>query len=262
MSLLVALVSPGGSPGSTTTALALALGWPGPVIVAECDPAGGSVLAGALGGHHPGGVGLMEHAIEAGRGVEAGAAALPAQLVPLDSSRTRMILPGVTDPRQAVGLASAWPALTATLTAQEADVIADCGRLDAGPAQPLPVLAAASAIAVVLRPTLRQVWAARSRIDMLTQLTGDGARLGLIVIGSGSYTAREVAASLGIPLLAQLPADARSAAVLSDGAPQHRSFCSGPLLTAARGAALGLADESLAVTSGVGVGAASGAGTG
>jgi hypothetical protein len=36
---LYALLSPGGSAGVTTTALALALTWPRPVILAECDPA-------------------------------------------------------------------------------------------------------------------------------------------------------------------------------------------------------------------------------
>jgi hypothetical protein len=240
MGTLVALVSPGGSPGVTTTALALALGWPSQVIVAECDPAGGSVLAGALGGYHPGGVGLMEHAIETGRNPEAGAAALAAQLVPLDSSQTLMVLPGLTDPRQAAGLAAGWAAVTASLAAQDADVIADCGRLDAGPSQPLPIIAAANAVAVVMRPTLRQMWAARPRIDMLSQLTGGSGRLVLIVTGAGSYPAREMAVGLGVPLLAELPADATSAAVLSDGASQRRNFASGPLLTAARAAASAL----------------------
>ena len=46
MGSLFALTSPGGSPGVTTAALALAFTWPGSVIVAECDPAGGAVLAG------------------------------------------------------------------------------------------------------------------------------------------------------------------------------------------------------------------------
>src|SRR4029077_16011189 len=67
MGSVFGLVSPGGSPGVTTAALALAIGWPAPVIVAECDPGGGAVLAGALGGHVPAAVGLVEHAIEAGR---------------------------------------------------------------------------------------------------------------------------------------------------------------------------------------------------
>ena len=67
MGELYALVSAGGSPGVTTAAITLALTWPSPVIVAECDPSGGDVLAGLLAGHVPAGPGLMEHAIEAGR---------------------------------------------------------------------------------------------------------------------------------------------------------------------------------------------------
>ena len=40
---LFALISAGGSPGVTTSALALTLGWPSRVILAECDPSGGDV---------------------------------------------------------------------------------------------------------------------------------------------------------------------------------------------------------------------------
>jgi hypothetical protein len=47
---LIALISAKGSPGVTTTALALALTWTSPVILAECDPSGGSVLPGFLRG--------------------------------------------------------------------------------------------------------------------------------------------------------------------------------------------------------------------
>jgi hypothetical protein len=234
MGSLFALVSAGGSPGVTTTALALALSWPARVIVAECDPGGGAVLAGALRGHQPGGVGLMEHAIEAGRDLQTATAALAGQLVALDANRTRMVLPGLTDPRQAAGLASEWPAVALTLTGQSCDVIADCGRLDAGQSQPFAVLAAASTVAVVLRPTLRQVWAARPRIDTLAQLPGGAARLVLLLTGPGTHPAREIAAALGIPVAASLPADPKSAAVLSDGAARRRQFTSGPLLTAAR----------------------------
>jgi hypothetical protein len=236
MAGLYALISAGGSPGVTTTALALALAWPAPAIVAECDPSGGDVLAGLLAGHVPAGRGLTAHAIEAGRSVRAATASLGAQLLPLDADRARTLLPGLTDPRQAAGLASAWPAVAATLTAQQSDVIADCGRLDAGSEQPLAVLSAASAVALVLRPTLRQVWAARPRIDMLAQLLGGTARVVLLVTGPGSYPARELADTLGVPVAAVLPDDARTAVVLSDGLGRHKQVSSGRLLASARAA--------------------------
>ena len=47
---LHALLSPGGSPGVTTAAIALAFTWPGPVILAECDPSGSDVIPGMFGG--------------------------------------------------------------------------------------------------------------------------------------------------------------------------------------------------------------------
>ena len=229
---LFALTSPGGSPGVTTAALALAFTWPGPVIVAECDPAGGAVLAGALAGHLPGGPGLVEHAIVAGHNPHAAAGGLPSQLVPLDTSRTRMLLPGLTDPRQAAGLAPAWPAVAASLAAQSSDVLADCGRLDASAGAPYAVLASAAMVAVVMRPTLRQVWAARPRIEMLSQLRGGTDRVVLLLTGPGAYPAKEIAAALGVEVAATLPDDPKSAAVLSDGE-RRRRFGSGELMTAA-----------------------------
>jgi Mrp family chromosome partitioning ATPase len=46
MSVIV-LTSASGSPGVSTTAVGLALSWPGPVLLVEADPTGGSaVLAG------------------------------------------------------------------------------------------------------------------------------------------------------------------------------------------------------------------------
>lgn len=240
MADLYALVSAGGSPGVTTVALALALTWPADVIVAECDPGGGDILAGLLAGHVPATTGLMEHAVEAGRDGHAAAAALGSQLVSLDAGQARSLLPGVTDPRQAAGLAPAWAAIAGTLTAQRADVIADCGRLDAGPGQPRAVVSAARTVAMVLRPTLRQVWSARSRVEMLTQLLDGGDRLALLLTGPGTHSPREVADALRLPVAAVLPADARAARLLSDGIGTRRHLGSAPLLRSARtaGAAL------------------------
>ena len=138
---IFALISPGGAPGVTTTALAIALTWPRPVIVAECDPGGGDILAGLFAGHLPAPRGLIGAAFEAGRGPAAVTAELGKQLAPLDDSGRRRFLAGITDPRQAASLAPVWPAIAAALGNQDCDVIADCGRLDAGAGQPLSVLA-------------------------------------------------------------------------------------------------------------------------
>ncbi len=239
---LYALVSAGGSPGVTTAAVALALAWPSAVIVAECDPSGGDILAGLLTGHVPASLGLMEHAIEAGRDGYAAARALGDQLIPLDADGTKKLLPGLTDPRQAAGLASAWPAVAATLAAQHSDVIADCGRLDAGPGQPNAILTTARTVALVMRPTIRQVWSALSRVEILTQL-GVSSRLALLLTGPGTRSAREVAQAVGVPVAAALPDDARSAALLSDGLGGERNLSSRALLRSARAAGQALRDH-------------------
>jgi len=230
---IYALVSAGGAPGVTTAALALALTWPSQVVLAECDPSGGDILAGLLRGQVPARQGLTEHAIEAGRGLQAAHSILASQLIPLDRDHSRMLLPGMTDPRQATGLGPAWSAIATTLVGEPADVIADCGRLDAGDGQPLPVLLAARVVVVVLRPSLRQVWAARSRIDILMRLLGGIGRLVLLLTGPGSRSAKDIASALGVQVSAQLPADGRTAAALSDGAAGRRRLISGQLIRSA-----------------------------
>jgi hypothetical protein len=246
MGEVYALTSAGGAPGTTTAAVALALTWPAPVIVAECDPSGGDILAGLLAGHVPARRGLMELAIDAGRSPAAAAVGLPDQLVPLAEDQATMVLPGLTDPRQSAGLSAAWPAVASALAGQSADVIADCGRLDGGADAPLGVLAAARAVAIVLRPSLRQVWAARPRVDMLLTLLGDPARLALLLTGPGPYSRHEVAQALGLPVAAVLPDDAKTAALLSDGLGGRRGLLTSPLLRSAGAAGVALRSHSLA----------------
>jgi hypothetical protein len=237
---LHALVSAGGSPGVTTTALALALNWPSPVILAECDPSGGDILPGLFAGHLPATTGLLNLAFEAGRGLTAAAGELARQLIRLDESGTRMLLAGLTDPRQAPLLAPSWPVLAATLAAHGCDVIADCGRLDAGDGQPLSVLTEASRILLVMRPTLRQAARAKSRIDMLSQLLGGTSGVALLLAGKGSYDAKDLTRALGVPVAGTLPHDAGAASVLSDGEGRRRDLASRPLLRAAKATARAL----------------------
>jgi hypothetical protein len=233
---MYSLISPGGSPGVTTTALALALTWPRPVIVAECDPGGGDVLAGLFAGHLSAPRGLLGVAFEAGRGQAAVFAELSGQLVPLDESRTRRLLAGISDPRQAPGLSPVWPAIATGLAGQDADVLADCGRLDVGANQPVSVLAESAMVLVVMRPVLRQVAAARPRVEMVAQLLGDRRRIGLILIGEKGLRSGEIAKALDVRVIATLPEDEKAASVLSDGIGRRSGIGRRPLMRAADGA--------------------------
>jgi hypothetical protein len=231
---MYALVSAGGSPGVTTTALALALTWPGAVVVAECDPAGGDVLAGLYSGHLTAPRGLLSVAVEASSGVVAMSAEIAGQLVPLDDSGSAAVLTGLDDPRQAAGLAPAWSAIAGLLASHSADVIADCGRLDACDMQPLGILAESALVALVLRPSLRQVARARPRIEMLAALAGGLGQVGLLLVGEKGHGPKEIAAALAVPVLAVLPADERTAALLSDGAGRRTGLAGRPLMRAAQ----------------------------
>ena len=233
---LYALLSPGGAPGVTTTALGLSLTWPGPVIVAECDPAGGAILAGLFAGHLPAPRGLLGVAFEAGRRFAPLSTAPGGHLAALDGSGRRMLLAGLSDPRQARGLAPAWPDIARLLASQPCDVIADCGRLDAGSAQPVSVMATAAVVVMVIRPTLRQVFAARPRVEMLLELCGGPERIGILLIGHRGHTPAEITKALGIPVLARMPFDSRTAGMLSDGVGRRASLADKPLIRAARSA--------------------------
>ena len=235
-----ALASAGGSPGVTTTALALALGWPSQVIMAECDPSGGDALAGLLSGHLPARTGLLPLALEAGGGAEVPADALWRQLIELDEERNCLLLAGISDPRQSAALQSSLPWIADALQALRADVLADCGRLDAVAAV-RPVLSAASLAVLVLRPTLRQVSRAVPRVEMLTNLVGR-ERVVALLVGEGTASGREIARSLGVPVAGQLPDDPKTAGVLSDGLGSRRALDSRPLLRAATAAGRRLRD--------------------
>ena len=134
-------------------------------------------------------------------------------------------------------------------------MIADCGRLDAGEG-PLAVLAAARVVALVLRPTLRQVASARPRVEMLGQLLDGLQRVTLLLAGEGSYAPRDVARALGVPIAGTLPDDRKAARVLSDGAGNRRSLPARPLLRAATTAGRQLRDRATAAAPESGAGRA------
>jgi len=70
---LIAVAADKGAPGVTTTALALAAVWPRPVLLAECDPAGGDLvyrLPAADGGRLDQRRGLLSLAVAARRGLQ------------------------------------------------------------------------------------------------------------------------------------------------------------------------------------------------
>ena len=238
---VIALSSAKGSPGVSTNALALALVWPRPVLLIECDPAGGDILAGYLAGSDPPGGGLLGLALLAGR--------QPLNLtdvwdraLPLDNSRTRHVLPAPADAGQWAPISDATDHLaeflvTLTATGTGPDVLLDAGR--SGQAGDTRWRGRADLQLVLLRPSLRGASAARSH---LTGQTGaaDAGRVGLIVVGDGPYRAGEIGNALGVSVFGVIAHDPVAAAVLGGERAAGRGFDRSPLLRSARSLCDGL----------------------
>lgn len=173
---LIVLAADKGAPGVTTAATALGAVWPRPVLLAECDPAGGDLayrLPGAGGMLNPA-RGLLSLGASARRGLRAEQIYEHTQRLVggLD------VLAGLTNGEQAAGLTWLWAPLGRALaTLPEADVLADCGRLGAHP-QLNDLLAEAQLLVLVTRAGLDHVAHLRERLALL----GEGTQVGVVVI--------------------------------------------------------------------------------
>lgn len=162
---LIVLAADKGAPGVTTAATALAAVWPRPVLLAECDPAGGDLayrLPAADGGVLNPAKGLLTLGATARRGLEAAQIQQHTQKIigGLD------VLVGLGHGEQAAGLTWLWGPLGRALAAiPGADVIADCGRLGAHP-QLGDLVAEAEQVVLLTRATLDHVAHLRERLQI------------------------------------------------------------------------------------------------
>lgn len=207
--MLIALCSLKGSPGATTTALALAARWPDPQtpVVVECDPAGGDLAARF---RHPSTPGLVSLAAAARKSsdasvlwqhvqrLSAGPAVIPG---PIGAEQARAALGILTSRRGSV--------LRAAGDQPGVVVLADCGRIDPDSAA-LPIIRAADAMVLL----------ARARDDELSHIAGKlraaatwNPRPGFVLVGDG-YTTAEVERELHVAVMGRLPNDPKGAAVL------------------------------------------------
>jgi MinD-like ATPase involved in chromosome partitioning or flagellar assembly len=239
MSLIV-LASAKGSPGVSTTALALAAVWRADrqVLLVEADPAG-SALAPRFGLGYDQGVAslapacrhhfLVEDITGHGQDLTVGAGRAGIE-----------VLVGVRAAEQARVLGRFWDGFGAAMAAQaDTDVIVDCGRL--WPDSPtLGLLRDASMNLLVVRPDTEGVVAAQLRATALIEGGVDAAQLGVIAVGDQPYGPGAVAEALDVPVLAAVARDGRAAAILGGQRPRRRLRLSrSALLRSARA----LADE-------------------
>ena len=219
--MLIAVAADKGAPGVTTTALALAAVWPRPVLLAECDPAGGDLvyrLPGEGGGRLDPRRGLLSLAVAARRDLQ------PTQLwTHAQKLRGGLdVLLGVTSAEQGAGLEPLWgPVGSALAGLPQADVIADCGRLGPDGAY-CDLLAHAAAVVLVTRPSLGEVVRLRDRAAAVAlavrQRSGQDARVGVLVVADHRVFSRalaEVGQVLGaVGVLGGIAFEPRSAELL------------------------------------------------
>jgi MinD-like ATPase involved in chromosome partitioning or flagellar assembly len=179
--MLIAVAAAKGSPGVTTAVTALGTVWPGDVVVADCDPAGGDL---ALRLRDPHGApldperGLLSLAAAARRGLGADEMSQHTQTV----SGGLDVIVGVSNPEQVTGIGPVWPTLAGAMRDSiNADVLVDCGRITPG-TPVLPVLAAADAVVMCVSPTLESYAHLRERLRWLAAPLRIG-ELGSVPVG-------------------------------------------------------------------------------
>lgn len=245
---LIAVASAKGSPGTTTLALAVAALWPRPVLLADCDPAGGDValrMPGPDGSALDADRGLVSLAAVARRGLHPDQVGGHVQAVAggLD------VLAGVGRPEQAQAGAGVWRDLGGCLDSIDGiDVVADCGRLGGGlptgrgdvprPDAPgvgivTPVLAAARLVVLVCRPEVTSVVHLRDRLAVLNGVLRpeavDGVPIAVVVVArpddrSGPAGVRDVLAREypHVRVVGQVADDPKGAAFFN-GTPGRRA---------------------------------------
>lgn len=244
---IVALTSAAGAPGVSTTALGLALAWPGSVLLADFDHQQ-AFLAGYLQGAVPTEKGLLR-VLEAARHGQLQSDAVRDQAIVLPEDdqpegHRRLLLPGLPTPAAAGFLPAAVPAILEAFTAlgdAGLDVVCDLGRAPREGFAPA-VLPRLGRLLLLTVPTLRGLAAARAcaeRLQATARATGSTTRIGVVVVrraksfgmkdeaekaeqqvGETYYSDREVAGWLGFPVDGTILHDARWASRLSEGGPR------------------------------------------
>lgn len=225
---ILTLCSASGSPGVTTTAVAMALNWPRPVVLVEADPTGGSaVLTGFLRGTREYETGLVELALSP-LNIDDALRDVVRPLAPKVS-----LIAGVRTQPQSGALRELWPALLkalAELDARDQDVIVDAGRLGLS-GSPTPLIEDADLTLLLTRRNLPALAAARPWAEQARDPVLGWRQAALLLIGARQpYRGSEVAKVLGLPIAASLPEDPDAAAVYHRGASLPKRFEEGAFM--------------------------------
>jgi Mrp family chromosome partitioning ATPase len=226
----VAFAAARSSPGVTTAMLACASVWPGRVLLVEASEDGGALAARFGLRVEPGLMTLAAACRHTSNGERpSGLLAEHVQPLPGTDRIDALVGPASLEPAQVLLRTSAGR-LAGMLDDVEADVLIDAGRL---PAAPLagPLLEVADRLVLVVRPRLEELTALAHRLPLLA---GVGPPLLVLLVGERPYGPREVADTLGIPVLGALADDSDAAEALTATGPT-RGLARSALLRSATG---------------------------
>ena len=230
--------------GVTTLALALAATWPKerPVLLVEADPAGGTLAAASGWPPEPSLVSLAaaaRHALDPDlvwehcQELPGGAAVLAG---PASADQARSALGMLAGLSSHLGMLAG---LSSHLGMLDADVLVDCGRLDPG-APGFGVFEGADPVVLAARPRLADLHALATWREANPF---DSGRVAVVLVGDGPYPDAEIAAALGVEVLARLPWDPDAAGALVSVPASAPELRLSPLVRAARSLAGRLAKE-------------------
>lgn len=190
--MLISLASVKGSPGVTSTALALTSVWPRPVVLLEADPSGGD-LAYRCKAAHGGAVATNKGLLQLAAAVRgghpgAGAVAKEAQLL----ANGVKLIQGVTRAGQARAFSGLWSTIASACVDAEIDVIADLGRLDRT-SPVMPLAEHSTHLLILVAATLEAVMHLREDVpDLVVDLSQPGAtRLRPVLVGPDARAGRD-----------------------------------------------------------------------
>lgn len=224
--MLISLASAKGAPGTTTSAHVLAAVWPGPVLLADADPAGSDLLYRLRTDN-----GLP---LDAERGLLSLAAAvrnnpnaaIEEHITVVDGGLD--VLLGMPRPEQAAAIASSWGAVATRLRTARA-VLCDTGRLVPG-SPSLPIAMSSDLLLLVSRPGVDAYAHLRDRLRWILEETAHRAErpdLGVLLIAP--WKRRHEAADLhrllqssgvDVPVVGVLALDAGAADSLAGRRPR------------------------------------------
>lgn len=233
---LISLCSVHGSPGVTTTTVALAASWPADrrCLLVEADPFGGVIGARFGLGQTPG---LSSLAAVARRGLDRETVWGHAQQLPGGVQ----VLVGPASPDEARAVLRDLAGILAEWSSGESgiDVIVDCGRIGPGSVGH-ELLTRADVTLVATRPKLDQL---RVVAHQLASLRMSAANVQLLLIGDRPYGTREVASTFHAEVAGMIAWDPRTAAILEGGAGSAGDLRRSPLVRSAATLAAQLADD-------------------